>query len=957
MWYSFIWIVLNSVSLYVTPGEIKGTAMSSEQKQTAHMADPDLTPSPVEDIPLTQSEEKEDERATVEDVPLTQNEEKEDERATIDAQDDEDTTPVAAVRPASRPRPGQVITPRQERALRYLERKQARQERLVEELMTAPAAKQSVLPQATLPQAQQKDLSPPPSLATIPLSRGVLVVPPSTSIATFQPERWQRHRKMLLRHMARKRIRGAREREQRTSHRFWLAVISTLAALFVAIFSLVGTGTFAAYKLYDDTQTKYLPRVITLRDLLPRDNLKMYDRKGVLIGQLTDQGIHTSVSLDHISPYLINATIATEDKNFWNNPGVDIPRIIQATIDNLQEGRVVEGGSTITQQLIKKLVVGDEVTMLRKLQEVMVTPELNNRYTKRDILEMYLNSIYYGQQAYGVNAAATVYFGLEDKPGKPAAEQLTLAQAALLAGLPNSPYAFDPFIYPDASFARLEVVLESLFSQGYITKVEMQDAIKEAHNPKFFKRPASLKNRAPHFFNFVLTQLQQTFHLKREQLSRSDMQVHTTLDIGLQDKIQKIAQQHIASLRNSNYHVTNAAEVLIDYHTGEILSLLGSIDYNNKSINGQFDVATQGYRQPGSSFKPYVYVTAFDQGASPAQAIVDEPLTINLPGADPPTFTPHNYDLGYHGHMTLRCALQNSLNIPAVKVLQHVGIDKAMKTAHDMGISSYQGTPGYSLVLGGLGVRLLDHTSAFGTFANNGLHVSYYAVEKVTFASTHQTWKHERNKGKQVISPQLAYMMTSVLSDNTSRLPQFFDCNVLQLYANSQADCWRGNRGVVRPAAAKTGTTNSFRDNWALGYTADFVMGVWAGNNDNTPMGDVTGVHGAAPIWHDALLVASQGRPIRDFVNPGGLEKATVTYADGVKTTDWFIPGTVPTVTAKSVPTPTIKVTPTPGTKKPGDNAEKKPAPPPVRPYCSHYTFDHQPPAPSGKSPSSLGWW
>jgi membrane peptidoglycan carboxypeptidase len=589
------------------------------------------------------------------------------------------------------------------------------------------------------------------------------------------------------------------------------------------------------------------------------------------------------------------------------------------------------------------------------MQEAILTQQINIHYSKRDILQMYLNSIYYGEQAYGIDAAASVYFGLEDQPGKPASMHLDLAQAAILAGIPSSPSLYDPLLHPDTAFKRFQTVLDLMIDQHYITRVQALDAIKEAKSPHFFKPAPSLINRAPHFVNFVLSQLQNTFHLKRSQLSRSDLIVYTTLDIALQDKIQKIAQEHIAELRD--YHtVHNAAEVLIDFHTGAIRSLLGSIDYNDKSIDGEFDVATQGYRQPGSSFKPYVYVTAFEQGASPAQAIDDAPTTIYLPGSDPDTFTPHNYDGLYHGHMTLRCALQNSLNVPAVRVLQHVGIDAAMKTAQAMGITTYQGYPGYSLVLGGLGVRLIDHVSAFGTFANGGVHVPYYAIEKVIVARNHQTYVHPTTTGQQVISPQLAYMMTSVLSDNVSRIPEFADCNVLQLYSNSQQACYYGNRGVVRPAAAKTGTTNDFRDNWTIGYTTDYVMGVWAGNDDNSPMYDVSGVQGAAPIWHDAMLVAEQGHPIRDFTNPGGLQWASVTYPDGVQTSDWFLPGTVPDFATSEPATPS-SMTLTIGTVTPGPNPTPTPRRPPApkaRPYCpNNYTFAFQPPA----TATRLGWW
>lgn len=748
----------------------------------------------------------------------------------------------------------------------------------------------------------------------------------------------------MLRHYSRKQLRLARVAERRQRGRFWLSIISTLVFLLIILSSLVGAGLSAAYSFYQQTQQQYGRQVLTLQDLLPLDNLKMYDSKGVLIGQLADQGLHTSVTFSQIAPALAEATVATEDKNFWTNEGIDPLRILRAALDDVRSGHVVEGGSTITQQLIKNLVVGNEVTLKRKLQEVALTTDVNGSYSKRDILTMYLNSIYYGHQAYGIDAAAQVYFGLQDKPGKPASAQLDLAQSAMLAGIPGSPSLYDPLLHPQAAFNRFATVLEAMIAQHSITRVQALDAINEEQSTNFFKPGAALTNRAPHFFNFALQQLEQTMHLNRQQLSRSGMQVYTTLDVALQDKIQKIAQQHVAELRAA-HNVTNAAEVLIDYHTGAIISLLGSIDYNDASIDGQFDVATQGYRQPGSSFKPYVYVTAFEQGASPAQAIDDAPVSIPM-CCGQPNFTPKNYDLGYHGQMTLRCALQNSLNVPAVKVLEHVGIKAAMRTAYNMGITSYEGTPGYSLVLGGLGIRLIDQTSAMGVFANGGVRVGYYAINKVVSASTGKTiYQHMFSPGKQVISTQLAYMMTSVLSDNTDRIPEFFDCNVLQLYSNSQSACYAGNRGVVRPAAAKTGTTQDFRDNWTVGYTTDYVMGVWAGNDDNTPMIDVTGVQGAAPIWHDSMLLAEQGHPVHDFVNPGGLVRATVTYPNGVKSTDWFLPGTVPTFTpSHPTSTPTPQSTPAPitgGTTVPAPVQGQM-----LAPYCpADYSFAFPPPS------------
>lgn len=831
-------------------------------------------------------------------------------------------------------------------------------QRLVSRIVSAPALPDSVEQRAEMPGArvtapmavltdvdQPGSFLPCPTLPPLPLLPRPADRGSSVALIDKRLSHARRHRKMVLHYLARKRVYRARLDAQRRVHRIWISIMTTFMSFLIVIISLTTGVSYAAYRFYNDTQDQFGAQVLTLRDLMPRDNLKMYDSTGILIGQLTDQGLHTSVSLGDVSQHVVDATVAIEDKNFWTNPGLDIKRILQSALDDVRTGHVVSGGSTITQQLIKTLVVGDETSIQRKLQELVLTPLVNDRYSKKDIMEMYLNSIYYGEQAYGIDAAASVYFGLTDQPGKPASKQLDLAQSAMLAGIPNSPVLDDPWLNPKSALDRMRIVLDSMVSNGYISRVEELDALKEAQQPGFLKHPDTLGNRAPHFFYFVLTQLQQIFHLTHAQLSRADMNVSTTLDLTLQNKIQKIMQDQIASLRDT-HHVTNAAEVLIDFHNGAIRSLLGSVDYNSTTIDGKFDVATEGYRQSGSSFKPYIYATAFAQGASPAQAVLDAPLTIHQPGGD---FTPVNYDQRYHGHMTLRCALQNSLNIPAVKVLQHAGIDASMETAKAMGINDYQGTPGYSLVLGSLDVHLIDHTSAYGTFADGGVHVPYYAVNTVTFGHTRQVYQHQNDSGTQAISPQIAYMITNVLSDNTDRLPEFFDCNPLQLYANSEASCRSGNRGQVRPAAAKTGTTNDFKDNLTVGYTTDYVMGVWAGNNDGSRMYNVTGIQGAAPIWHDSMLVAEQNHPIQDFQDPGGLFTTTVTYPDGVQTTDLFQPGAIPSYT----PPPTTP-TPPPDNGNPfGDNPPPQQALPQA--YCpASYTFV-APPPPDNTPPA--GWW
>ena len=612
----------------------------------------------------------------------------------------------------------------------------------------------------------------------------------------------------------------------------------------------------------------------------------MYDKQGTQIYQMADQGLQTTVPLSKISPNLFHAEIAIEDQYFWSNPGFDITGIVRAALADLTHGHIVSGGSTITQQLVKNAIVGNQDTAIRKLQEIILAPDVTRHFTKQQILSMYLNTIYYGEQAYGADAAAFTYFNLQDTPTATAASQLDIAQAATLAGIPSNPSLRDPFLHPHASLLRTKDVLQQMRLQGYITPYQEQVALVEVQQPAFLHRGVIHNNNlARHFTSYALNELTTTLNVKLTDLSRSGLVVSTTLDLPLQNQILKIAQKHIAELAVA-HHMSNAAAVLIDFHNGAIRTLLGNIDPNNPQY-GAFDVASQGYRQPGSSFKPYIYATAFAKGISPGMPVFDTPLTVQM-CCGLPSYTPHNYDQRYHGLISYRYALQNSFNVPAVKLLMQVGVDDSLHTAQSMGISSFVGTPNYTMVLGTLGIHLLDQTSAYGVFANGGVRVPPHAIDTVTDIQGRVIY-HFATVGKRVISQQVAYMMTNVLSDNTSRLFEFFDCNVLQLYSNTRQQCYAGNRGIVRPAAAKTGTSSDFKDNWTVGYTSDYVMGVWAGNNDNSPMVNVTGVDGAAPIWHDSMLLAEQGKPIIDFSNPGGLVQKTVHYPEGITTTDWYL--------------------------------------------------------------------
>jgi membrane peptidoglycan carboxypeptidase len=655
-----------------------------------------------------------------------------------------------------------------------------------------------------------------------------------------------------------------------------LAFIVVLASILVSITAIV-----------EATQERYQQNATTLADILPKDSLKMYDMHGTLIYQMLDQGMQTTVPLSQISQNLINAEVAIEDQYFWTNPGFDITGIVRAAITNLTNGRIVSGGSTITQQLIKNAIVGNQDTILRKLQEIILAPEVTRHFTKQQILSMYLNTIYYGEQAYGAEAAAFTYFNLHHTATASAASRLDLAQAAMLAGIPSSPAAFDPFLHPRAAYQRMQEVLNEMRLQNYITGQQMRAALVEANQRGFLHRGVTHSNLAPHFEDYTINELAKTFNVKRTDLARAGLVVYTTLDLPLQNKILKIAQQHIAQLA-VKHHMSDAAAVMIDFHNGAIRVLLGNIDPANPHY-GSFDMASQGYRQSGSSFKPYIYAAAFAKGLSPGMPVMDAPFTIQL-CCGLPSYSPKNYDQRFHGLMSYRFALQNSFNVPGVKVLTKVGVDAALHTAQLMGITSYTGTPNYTMVLGTLGIHLLDQTSAFGVFANGGVRIPPHAINMVTDPQGHLIYKFIP-QGKRVISKQVAFLMTNVLSDNTSRTYEFGKCSALYLYSNSQTQCYQGNPGTIHPAAVKTGTSQDFRDNWTVGYTTDYVMGVWAGNNDNSPMINITGVDGAAPIWHDSLLLAEQGRPITDFQNPGGLERKEVSYPEGITTTDWYLKG------------------------------------------------------------------
>ncbi len=618
------------------------------------------------------------------------------------------------------------------------------------------------------------------------------------------------------------------------------------------------------------------------------------DRHGRLLYEVIDPqgGKHTPVPLSAIPQACRDAVIATEDSRFYQHPGFDLRAIARAIWLNLREGQIVSGGSTITQQVVRNLLLSpaerQERTLLRKLREIWLAWRLTAAYTKDEILALYLNQSYFGHFAYGIEAAAQAYFG---KPS----EQLDLAECAMLAGLLQSPARYNPLEHPDAAKARQQVVLHLMVRNGYISPEEAAAAAAEPL--RFASTPFPIE--APHFVMYVQGLLEQELGLDR--LQQGGLRVYTTLDLDWQHLAESITRRRLRQLKEQrdkppDLRVDTAALVALDPRTGEILAMVGSPDYFDGRINGAVNGAL-ALRQPGSAIKPITYAVAFDpEQAARAGREVYTPATMvtdvrtAFPTREGEPYIPLNYDLDFHGPVLLRQALGSSLNIPAVKVLQHIGVDALIAQATRMGITTLTDSDrfGLALTLGGGEVRLLELTAAYAAFANGGHRVDPIAIRRIEDADGNVIRVWTPRAGAPVLSPQVAYLITDILSDPEARMLTFGDSSILRL---------------TRPAAVKTGTTTDWRDNWTIGYTPDLVTGVWVGNPDNTPMVGVSGVTGAAPIWHDFMELALRGRPARPFIRPDGLVEVEICADSGLLPTDlcprrqreWFIVGTQPT--------------------------------------------------------------
>jgi penicillin-binding protein 1C len=605
---------------------------------------------------------------------------------------------------------------------------------------------------------------------------------------------------------------------------------------------------------------------------------KIYDREGNQLYEVMDPegGRRTYVPLEEISPYLINATIATEDRDYWVHPGFDPVALARAVYYVLTEGEIVSGASTIPQQLARMVLLPEErfeQTAARKVKEIVLAAELIRVYSKDTILEIYLNELNYGNQAYGIQAAAETYFHTD-------AADLTLAQASFLAGLPQLPATYDPFGGGlERALSRQGDVLRLMTEDGYISAEQAEQAA-AAMQSYTFRAPDLDINTAPHFVVYVRRIVEERYG--PEALYRgAGLRVYTTLDPNVQADAERAVRTGVADLAGRN--VTNGALVALDPRTGHILAMVGSADFNDASIDGQVNVALR-CRQPGSAIKPLTYAASFERGWTPATLFWD--VRTEFPdGANPP-YVPVNYDRTYHGPVLLRDALANSYNVPAVEALQFVGVDGLLDMAARLGVASLvhpeqvcpeyphdrPPTYGLALTLGGGEVKLLEMAGAFGAFANQGVLMEPTPILRIEDSRGNVLVDNGTPTGQPILLPEHAYLITSILADDQARCAAFGCPNVLEL---------------DRPAAAKTGTTDDYRDAWTVGYTPGLVAGVWVGNSDNAPMVEVPGAAGAGPIWHAFMEATLADRPVRDFQRPSGIVEHEICAGSGARPTEY----------------------------------------------------------------------
>lgn len=673
-------------------------------------------------------------------------------------------------------------------------------------------------------------------------------------------------------------------KKAKVSVRIWPKLI--LAGLFIIL--LVMIGLLSYWLVLKDLPT---PQKLAARDQVV--STKILDRNGQFLYKIYHNENRTPITLSQTPLYLRQATIAVEDAEFYNHHGFSWRGITRSIYSNLQSGRL-EGGSTITQQLVKNALLTPERTWQRKIKELILSVWVEMTFTKDQILEMYLNQVGYGGAAYGVEEASVVYFGKS-------AKDLDLAEAALLAGLPGSPTTYSPFgAHPELAKQRQERVLQRMAEENYLTP----DQAKTAREEKLNYIPQKSNILAPHFVMYVKDLLVKKYG---ENLVESGgLEVKTSLDINVQKMAEQIVANEVQKIEN--LHITNGAALVTNPKNGEVLAMVGSKDYFDIKNNGNFNVTTAS-RQPGSSIKPVNYSVALSMGFTPATVIPDTPISYQIPGQPP--YTPRNYDGQFHGNVPLRIALGSSYNVPAVKVLSAIGVNKMVGQGQKMGITTWDDSSrfGLSLTLGGGEIKMTDLSVVYGVIDNLGLRVDLNPIlevkdyrGKVLEKSRCLPDQTSVCNGKAVLQPQIAYLLTDILADNSARTPAFGPHSQLVIPNHT--------------VAVKTGTTNNLKDNWTIGYTPTRLVAVWVGNNDNSPMSYVaSGVTGASPIWNKIMTNLLQDKPDEPFPVPENLIKVQICSLTGTlpcercpTKEEYFLPGTEPQTHCD----PNSFITPTP---------------------------------------------
>lgn len=629
---------------------------------------------------------------------------------------------------------------------------------------------------------------------------------------------------------------------------------------------------------------------------------KIYDRHGILLYKLYKNQNRSIVALTSLPEYVVEATLAIEDAEFYQHPGFSIKGISRAMRSNLASSGL-QGGSTITQQLVKNTLLTSERTLLRKLKEFVLALEVEYFFTKDEILSMYLNEVGYGGTVYGIEEAADYYFGKS-------ARELTLAEAALLAGLPASPTVYSPFgSRPDLATMRQHLVLKRMMEENMITNEEMEQALA---TPLHFASPSN-DILAPHFVMYVKDWLVSQYG--EAMVNSGGLEVVTTLDYGIQSQAQVAIETELNKLAGMN--VGNGAAMVTSPKTGEILAMVGSKNYFDSEVDGQVNVTIRP-RQPGSSIKPLTYALALEKGYLKAATLIDDaPITYQSPGS--PAYSPQNYDGRFHGKVTVRQALANSYNVPAVKTLAQVGVPQLVEFAEEMGITTWNdpGRFGLSLTLGGGEVTMEDMTEAYGVFATGGYRVPRVSVLRVSDYRGEQLYEYRCDdcQKNRVLSTETAFTISDILADNTARSAAFGTRSVLVI---------PGKR-----VAVKTGTTNDLRDNWTIGYTPDYLVATWVGNNNNQPMSRVaSGITGASPIWQAIMKSLLANVPAEvDFILPESMIRVKVCAttqtlpcnACPLIVEEYFVAGTEPTTKCRDE----MMVSPSPSTSDPSKKRDQ----------------------------------